>query len=276
MFGYVKAYKPELKLAEYDTYKAVYCSLCRQLGKDYGVFAKFILSYDFVFLAMLKLGLLEECCGYSKMRCPFNPLKKCMRLEKQSEALEFSAACLVIMFYYKLLDDICDNGLKGKLRSGAILPIFKHYLKKAKKKYSEIDSKIADLMKAQERVEKENTNSIDKSAEPTAKMLEFVFSFGETNENTKRVLSSIGYLAGKWVYLIDAFDDLEDDIKRGSYNPFKNRKSEDAKGLINNCNVEMANSFELLEFKRYKSILSNIIYQGLPEELKRIESKEKK
>ena len=64
MFGYVKAHKPELKMAEYDTYKAVYCSLCRQLGKDYGVFAKFILSYDFVFLAMLKLGLQDECCGY--------------------------------------------------------------------------------------------------------------------------------------------------------------------------------------------------------------------
>ena len=62
MFGYVKAYKPELKIAEYDTYKAVYCSLCRQLGKDYGIFAKFILSFDFVFLAMLKLGLQDECC----------------------------------------------------------------------------------------------------------------------------------------------------------------------------------------------------------------------
>jgi len=276
MFGYVKAYKPELKLAEYDTYKAVYCSLCRQLGKDYGVFAKFILSYDFVFLAMLKLGLEDECCGYKKMRCPFNPLKKCMRLQKQSEALEFSACCLVIMFYYKLLDDISDNGLKGKLRSGAILPIFKHYLKKGRKKYQEIDEKISSLMQKQREVEQENSGSIDKSAEPTAKMLEFVFSFGEEDENVKRVLSRLGYLSGKWVYLIDAFDDLDDDIKSGSYNPFKNRDITDAKGLINNCNVEMANSFELLELKRYKSILSNIIYQGLPEELKRIENKEKK
>lgn len=276
MFGYVKAYKPELKLAEYDTYKAVYCSLCRQLGKDYGVFAKFILSYDFVFLAMLKLGLLDECCGYTKMRCPFNPLKKCMRLEKQSVALEFSAACLIIMFYYKLLDDIKDNGLKGKLRSGAVLPIFKHYLKKARRKYSEIDDEILVLMQKQREVEEENSGSVDKSAEPTAKMLQLVFSFGEENENTKRVLEKIGYLAGKWVYLIDAFDDFDDDVKRGSYNPFKNREKSSAKGLINNCNVEMANSFELLEFKRYKTILSNIIYQGLPQELKRIENKEKK
>lgn len=275
MFGYVKAHKPELKMAEYDTYKAVYCSLCRQLGKDYGVFAKFILSYDFVFLAMLKLGLQDECCGYKQMRCPFNPTKKCMRLEKESKALSFSAACLVIMFYYKLLDDMADNGLKGKLRSGLILPIFKFYRKKARKTYAKVDDEISKLMQQQADVEAENSDSVDKSAEPTAKMLEFVFSFDESDE-TKRVLERVGYICGKWVYLIDAFDDFEDDLKNKSFNPFKNREKTQAKGLINNCNVELANSFELLNLKRYKTILSNIIYQGLPNELKRIENKEKK
>ncbi len=280
MFGYVKAYKPELKMSEYDTYKAVYCSLCRQLGKDYGIFAKFILSYDFVFLAMLKLGLDDVCCGYKKMRCPFNPLKKCMRLEKDSASLEFSAACLVIMFYYKLLDDMHDNGIKGKLRSGLMYPVFKHYLKKARKKYSDIDDKIAGFMQNQSEVEKVNSTSIDASAEPTAKMLEYVFSYGVTDEKTFRILSRLGYLSGKWVYLIDALDDLSDDIKKNRFNPFKlkfdvlNQAKESAKSLINNCNVELASTFELLEFKRYKTILSNIIYEGLPNELKRVENKE--
>ena len=279
MFGYVKAYKPELKISEYDTYKAVYCSLCRQLGKDYGVFAKFILSYDFVFLAMLKLGLDDVCCGYAKMRCPFNPLKKCMRLEKDSDSLQFSAACLVIMFYYKLIDDLNDNGLKGKLRSGLIYPVFKHYLKKARKKYSDIDDKIADLMKKQSEVEENCSTSIDASAEPTAKMLEYVFSYGISDEKANRILSRLGYLSGKWVYLIDALDDLDEDIKKNRYNPFElkfdelNEAKESAKSLINNCNVELANAFELLEFKRYKTILSNIIYLGLPNELKRVDNK---
>ncbi|MBQ5591044.1 MAG: hypothetical protein IIU65_05125, partial [Clostridia bacterium] len=177
MFGYVKAYKPELKIAEYDTYKAVYCSLCRQLGKDYGVFAKFILSYDFVFLAMLFLGLDNECCGYKKMRCPFNPTKKCMRLEKPSDALSFSSACLIIMFYYKLIDDMKDNGMKGKLRSGIIYPIFSYYRKKALKNYAEVDQKIAELMLWQQEIENSETVSLDMAAEPTAKMLEFIFSY---------------------------------------------------------------------------------------------------
>lgn len=285
MFGYVKAHKPELKLAEYDTYKAIYCSICRQLGKDFGIFAKFILSYDFVFLAMLKLGLADECCGYTKMRCPFNPAKKCMRLEKESEHLSFASACLIIMFYYKLIDDMHDNGVKGKLRSGIIYPIFAHYRKKARKKYADIDDKIGVLMNQQSQVENAQSKSVDAAAEPTAKMLEYIFAYGEEGSN-KRILERVGYLAGKWVYLIDALDDLSEDLKKNSYNPFikkYNLKSgdtttevrESATGLINNCNVELSNSFELLTFKRYKTILSNIIYLGLVNELKRV-NKEKK
>lgn len=281
MFGYVKAYKPDLKIAEYDTYKAIYCSICRQLGKDYGVFAKFILSYDFVFLAMLKLGLENDCCGYTKMRCPFNPAKKCMRLKEHSESLEFSSACLIIMFYYKLLDDMHDNGLKGKLRSGIILPFFSHYRKKAIKKYKDIDEKIGELIKAQAEVENDQSKSVDKAAHPTAKMLEFIFSYDCSDEKQKRVLERTGYLCGKWVYLIDALDDLDDDLNKNRYNPFIKKYSlkcgddvkqakTDAISLINNCNVELSNAYELLEFNRYKTILSNIIYLGLPNELKRI------
>ena len=275
MFGYVRAYKPELKISEYDTYKAVYCSLCRQLGKDYGVFAKFILSYDFVFLAMLKLGLENECCGYKKMRCPFNPMKKCMRLEKKSESLSFSSACLIIMFYYKLLDDFKDNGIKGKIRSGFLYPIFSHYHKKAVKRYPEIENVTATLMKKQAEVENQTSVSVDAAAEPSAKLLEFVFSYDEDGSN-KRILQNLGYTAGKWVYLIDALDDLDEDLKKKSYNPFLRKYNDldvarkNAKALINNCNVEMSKSFELLEFKRYKTILSNIIYFGLPNVLKQI------
>lgn len=276
MFGYVKAFKPELKISEYDTYKAIYCSICRVLGKEYGVFARFILSYDFVFLAMLKLSLEEECCGYKKMRCPFNPAKKCMRLDKMSESLSFSSACLIIMFYYKMLDDIKDNGFKGKLRSGVVYPIFSYYHKKAVKKYPDIEEKVSSLMKKQSDIENGDSTSVDLASEPTAEMLEYIFSYNESDTTRKRILERVGYLSGKWVYLIDAFDDIDEDIKNKSYNPFikKYGSEENAKAsavaLINNCNVEMANSFELLDLKRYKTILSNIIYLGLPNELRRV------
>ena len=77
MFGYIRIGKPELKVKEYDMYKAVYCSLCRELGKEYGFFTRFTLSYDFTFLALLELSLREDFCGTHRKRCVCNPLKKC-------------------------------------------------------------------------------------------------------------------------------------------------------------------------------------------------------
>ena len=209
------------------------------------------------------------------MRCPFNPLKKCLRLGKPSDALAFSSACLIIMFYYKMLDDFIDNGLKGKIRSGVLFPVFARYHKKAVKKYPEIEKATARLMQNQVEVEKADSKSIDVAAEPTAKLLEYIFSYNEQGSQ-KRVLQNMGYIAGKWVYLADALDDLESDLKKKSYNPFLkkyldiNIAKKNAKALINNCNTELAKSFELLNFKRYKTILSNIIYLGLPNVLKQI------
>ena len=77
MFGYIRVSKPELKIKEYEMYKAVYCSLCKKLGKDYGFFSRFALSYDFTFTALTELALSESFCGTYRKNCTFNPLKKC-------------------------------------------------------------------------------------------------------------------------------------------------------------------------------------------------------
>lgn len=87
MFGYVRACKPELKIKEYETYKAVYCSLCRLMGREYGLWSRFTLSYDFTFLALLNMAMTDGCDPVERGRCFFNPLKKCQLLQKQRAAL---------------------------------------------------------------------------------------------------------------------------------------------------------------------------------------------
>ena len=101
MFGYIRACKPELRMKEYELYKAVYCSLCKKLGKNYGIFARFTLSYDFTFLAMLQLGMNDANVCMEQKRCAFNPLKKCNYC-KDDTALKMPAAAAMIMLYYKL------------------------------------------------------------------------------------------------------------------------------------------------------------------------------
>lgn len=290
MFGYVKAYKPEMKMSEYDTYKAIYCSLCRQLGKDFGLTAKLILSYDFTFLALLRLAALDACCGYTTMRCPFNPLKKCYRLKDDSEEMSYTAACVVLLFYYKLKDNIADSGFFGKFKSYLLLPFFARYRKKACKQYAQVDQNVDEMMRSQKKAEDEKTVSFDKAADPTAVCLSKLFNRENNEESRSRIYSHFGYCVGKYIYLMDALDDLEEDIKRKNYNVIAHKyllyqnanpqemqtAKEAAKALINSCIVQAAATFELLELKRYQTIIGNILYLGMPNALKIIMNKQEK
>lgn len=282
MFGYVKANKPRLRICEYDTYKAIYCSLCKKLGKDYGFVAQMILSYDFTFLAMIRLGISGDKVSACNMRCSYNPLKKCNGVNCKNDELNYVAACAIMLFYYKLIDNLHDTGLLSKIKSAALLPFFKHYRKKAIKRYKELDRLLEDYNLAQSLVEENELSSLDQAAEPSAKVLSHLFTRDFDTQENKRVLSQLGYLVGKWIYLIDAYDDLDSDINMGGYNPIslkaKNTNSEieevkeSVSALINVCNTQAAASLQLLDLNRFLSILENILYEGMPLVLKSIKN----
>lgn len=290
MFGYVRAYKPEMKFAEFETYRAVYCSLCKILGKQYGIMAKMTLSYDFTFMALLRLSVIDKCCGYSTMRCSFNPLKKCPRLKDDSEEMDYTAAVSIILFYYKLKDNYDDGGFADKLKSLCLMPWFSRYRKKASAKYPEIDSAAKEFISAQNALERDNCGDIDKACEPTAQFLKTAFAREHDSEANRRVLGQMGLFSGRWIYLIDALDDLDDDIKHESFNVLKNKFSLDknsdgdeiknakeyAKGVLNMYNAGICDSYILLDKKRYDPILGNILYMGLPDVLNRLGQKRKK
>ena len=272
MFGYVKACKSELKMKEYETYKAVYCSLCKKLGHSYGILSRFTLSYDFTFLALLNMSLGDDCGGFCQKRCAFNPLKKCNYC-KNDEAIDMPAAAAMIMLYYKILDNISDERGFKKIGYCCLKPIFSKAHKKAAKRYPQIEDAVSLYITEQKTLEKQNCASIDQAADPTAKVMEKILSLCSDDENQKRVLARMGYCLGRYIYLLDAACDLPQDIKNKSYNVFKNRADEDINEYIKitvppqlyfSVN-EAARAFELLEIKRYKNILGNIIYLGLEE-----------
>lgn len=130
MFGYVRANKPEMKIKDYEQYKAVYCSLCRELGRSYGLVSRMTLSYDFTFLALVRLALSDESVNFEKKRCAFNPLKKCGYCSNNRETLRYTASASVIMTYYKLLDNLHDAGFFKKLGAGLLMPFFTVRIKK--------------------------------------------------------------------------------------------------------------------------------------------------
>lgn len=273
MFGYIRAAQPELKVRELELYKAVYCSLCRTLGKSYGVLSRFTLSYDFTFLALLQLAMSPECDGFERKRCAFNPLKKCNYC-KNGAALEMPASAAMIMLYYKLSDDIADE--KGLKKLGYLLlrPVFGSAHKKAARRFPQLEKTVSEYISAQNALEKADCGDIDRAADPTAKALSEIFALCSEDESQKRVLGRLGYCLGRYIYLLDAACDIGEDIKKGSYNVLKSLKTkEKARERIEPqlyfCINEAGKAFELLKLYKYEPILGNIIYLGLEETFKK-------
>lgn len=268
LFGYIKVSKGELKIKEFELYRGVYCSLCKVLGKNYGLWSRFTLNYDFTFLTLLNMSLKDGCDKFSQKGCTFNPLKKC-QFCNNTEAFEMPAAAAMIMSYYKLLDNIADEKGIKKIGYLALKPFLKSANNKVKRQYPHIEVIVSDYISKQAELENADCKEIDRVADPTAVALSKILMLCSDDTSQKRVLERLGYCLGRYIYLLDAFCDLQDDIKKGRYNVLKNKPERDVKEYIKSqiyfCINESIKAFELLDIKKYKQVLGNIIYLGLEE-----------
>lgn len=272
MFGYVRTDKGELKVREYELYRGLYCSLCKALSKRYGVFSRFILSYDMTFLVLVRLCEKGISPSFKGGRCPFNPAKKCNYCTNAEDEYDFVCAAAILMFYYKVKDNIEDSRFFKKLFFFLLFPFAALKRKKAKKLFPLLDELIFDSMKNQSKAEGENTSSPDKAAHCSADALGKIFAFGFSKKNAE--LYRFGYFVGRWVYLVDALDDIESDIKSGLFNVFVNKYSlktkelpEEAKheiiSTLNQSSAEAIRAFKSTDCALLGEIIENILFGGM-------------
>lgn len=278
MFGYIKPVIPELKVKDHELYKAMYCGLCRTMGKHTGCMSNVTLSYDFVFLALLRSALTEQK-GEAKMRrCVAHPFKKRPMLEI-NPCLKYCAEASTILTRLKLKDNINDSRgfrrFKAKIAGGVSV-----FLKKTGEDMLPLKKEISSLIDELSQLERANEDSIDKVADVFGRLLGRVADFGLSGSQ-QRIAYSAGYHLGKWIYVIDAYDDFYDDVKTGSYNPLKNAYGDELDDSIKSALRDaltmelskMAMAIELIDFSQNKDIeriIQNIIYIGMPKEFERI------
>ncbi len=255
-------------------YKAVYCTLCKTLGKQYGFLSRLTLSYDFTFLALLNMSLKDGCVSLERKRCAFNPLKKCSYC-KGDDSFDLPASAAMIMLYYKICDNIDDERGIKRLGFRLIKPVFSRAHKKAAKKYPDLEENVKQFILEQTRLEKENNTQLDAMSHPTATALSKILMLCSSDPVQQKVLNRLGYCMGRYIYLLDAGCDFEDDIEHNKFNVLKNdcKNMSDVKARLEPqiyfCINEAAKAFELLEIKKYKDILGNIIYLGLEDTFKK-------
>ncbi len=281
MFGYVRPYKPELLVKEYGQYKAIYCQLCRVLGDEYGVLARFALSYDCAFYAMLALSVTGSRVEEQKRRCVCNPLKACTYLPSPGEAYKKAAALCVLLTYHKLRDDCEDEGFFASLGSRLLLPVVSPKAGRAARQYPGMAGIVEKAMESQRQAEEEGAG-VDRCAEPTANLLRELFGeLAGCDSKQRPALESFGYFLGRWVYLMDAADDLAEDMRSGSFNPFikrlglegkKELTQEERRAADEACNealnataARLVLAANLIELGQFGPIIENVAQKGLAE-----------
>ena len=261
MFGYVTINKEDLTLREYERYHSFYCGLCHTLHKKYGRTGQLTLSYDTTFLCVLLSALYEEPLKVREGRCIVHPLTK--HTERYGAVTEYTADMCILLTYYKFLDDWKDDkSRQSRLGADAL----KKHVDEIAKKYPRQERAVRDNVALLSEMEAKGETNLDLVAGVTGRMLAEIFVY--RTDEWQDELRYLGFYLGKYVYLMDAYEDLEKDLKKGQYNVWaKERERKDFEALVENTLTmmmsEAARAYERLPIVTDTEILRNILYSGV-------------
>ena len=313
MLGYVKIDKGELKVREYEVYTGYYCGVCKSIGRRYGQLPRMVLSYDAAFLAILLASLSDESDTPVQEHCIAHPVIK-KKTVIRNRAIDYAGDVMLILAWYKLADDAADE---GKVYAKPVMLMMKRIFRRLNRLYPELCSSIENHLSALSALEREKCASIDMAAEAFSKIMEDIFTeglravygseppqqkppgadrsdygisgasgmqdepcgFASPGNDTRELLARAGYHLGKWIYMIDAVDDIEENIESGAYNPllfrfkfdaanetadeFRARIEPDLRFNLYHYLAMLSRCTDSLDIRKNAGIIENVIYFGL-------------
>lgn len=275
MFGYVKPWTAELRVREYELYRALYCGLCRAMKEETGWLSSFTLNYDMVFLAMARMLYGDRTVKTVRRRClahPLVPHKEVAPTEPIREAARLSA----VLVYAKNKDDRKDERGLRRLRAYLLSPALSSFHRRAKRR--ELSARIEGLLRELADMEAKRLPTVDAPAEKSAELLGTVFAFGIEGDTP---LYRLGFLLGRIVYKLDAIDDYDEDVRRDRYNPYRAMYGDGGFTEESRQNAASAIRYDLCELEKVilslpfgeneeiEALMKNILYLGLDARLDR-------
>lgn len=271
MFGYVTVCEPELKVKDLKKYRAYYCGLCRTLKEDYGFMGQMTLTYDMTFAVILLSSLYETTTKHEEHRCKVHPAKRQHML--QNEITSYAAAMNVLLAYYHMEDDWQDDRKVSSLMTKSLI---QGKAKKIIEKYPRQSEIIRKSLKELGECEHENSMDIDRAAGCFGRLMAELFVWKE--DIWEKTLRKMGFYLGKFIYLMDAYEDLPEDRKKNRYNPLKElAKRPDYEAqmeqILRMMIAESTVRFEQLPCLVDVDILRNILYDGVWNHYNKIQMK---
>ena len=276
MFGYINVNRKELSEENKKIYQAYYCGLCQRLRENCGKRGQILLAYDMTFLVVLLTGLYEVEHEKKQFTCMMHPTKK--RTAFENEISDYAAAMNVLLAYYNLMDDWKDDKrYSRKALANMLRKDYEHFAAMYPRQAKAIESYIEKLAEA----EKKQESNIDLVAGLTGEMVGEVFAWKE--DEWYEELKTLGFYMGKFIYLMDAYEDIDKDEKEKKYNPLCVLRKENPKDfetlvrlMMTSMMSECAKSFERLPILQHADILRNILYSGVWSKYEYIQLKKKK
>ncbi len=262
MFGYIITNKDELKIRDYNLYRSFYCGLCQELKKDYGCIGQLSLSYDMTFLILLLTGLYEEETPEKNYcKCIAHPFEK--HPVSRNFFTSYAADMNLLLTYHKCLDDWVDEKRKSRLLYSRAL---RGKIRKITEKYPEKAALMTENLSAIRACEKKGETDLDLVSGYFGTIMAAIFSCKQ--DEWSETLREMGFFFGKFIYLMDAYEDLDADRKCGNYNPFlplseKPDFEETAHQILTMMMAQCCRAFERLPILSYTDILRNILYSGV-------------
>lgn len=279
MFGYILPLKSELKVKDFTKFRSYYCGLCFQLKNSAGNIPRMALNYDMTFVAILLDSLSIKENSIEIKRCLPHPTDK-KPVILNNDSLRYAAAISLSLYYYKLNDDILDD---NNLKSKVLAKVFHPYQKKTNKYLGAINEIIKNNLNFLNELEKnKGFLSLDEICHPFSDILGNILKLYNgnlicDNEELRTKMYSFGYNLGKWIYLIDAFDDLEKDMNGNKFNPINILYNTDNKSYsellpmikdkiefnISNCSYTCMEVLSTLPLQKNEDILKNVLQLGM-------------
>ncbi|MGI6193866.1 MAG: DUF5685 family protein [Eubacteriales bacterium] len=282
MFGYVKAHNPELKVRESDYYRAFYCGLCRTMKSRCGFSSTLTLSYDIVFLALVRTAITGARGNIKRMRCPMHPVRGRLALTLvDSDILDYCAGVAALLTEGKLEDDVLDERGVRRLRARLLLPAARRVSKRAGCG-DDLRDTVRRYLSELNDTENSRPESVDACADIFGGLLGEIFAYGLPCERSRRIAYEIGRGAGRFIYVADAANDAAEDAAAGRYNPVLSVWHDHFDGVMFDDHAKdatmtalqldlsvAATAVELIDTQNGAppealSIIKNIIYLGMP------------
>lgn len=261
MFGYIVINKPELKFKDFDVYHSYYCGLCQSLKDKYGKIGQVTLTYDLTFLILLLTDLYQDEPICDQTRCVAHPLEK--HTTRTSRFTEYAADMNLLLSYYKCEDDWNDEK-KWSRRAASVLLHKK--AESIRAKYPDKAKTIESCLQQLHTYEQNHTGSIDEVAGCFGQIMAHIFAYRQ--DEWEQDLQQMGFYLGKFIYLMDAYEDLEQDEALGNFNPLLSMWKEE--GFEEHCRqiltmmmASACQAFERLPLDDHVPILGNVLYSGV-------------